>query len=87
MSLWIGRLTDSRERFEIGVTSSKRVLICGKTGYGKSYTLGVFLEELNLNETAVCIVVWLCVASAHRAVSGNRVGPEPQPVADGLPPQ
>jgi hypothetical protein len=55
--LSIGRLIESGERFEIGIDTSKRILVCGKTGYGKSYTLGVFLEELNLNENIISIVV------------------------------
>lgn len=53
----IGRLFESQEKFEIDVESSKRILVCGKTGYGKSYTLGVFLEELNSNENVISIVV------------------------------
>ena len=41
----IGGLIDTKDRFEIGVDTSRRILICGKTGYGKSYTLGVFWKN------------------------------------------
>ncbi len=54
----IGRPLDSDGTlYEIDMTTSRRVLVCGKTGTGKSYTLGVLIEELALDSSLVCIVV------------------------------
>lgn len=36
---------------------SQRILICGKTGTGKSYTLGVLIEELTNINTDIVLVV------------------------------
>jgi DNA helicase HerA-like ATPase len=55
--LYIGRAMEGHERFEIIGEGTRRVLICGKTGFGKSYTLGVILEELIRNESVVSIVI------------------------------
>jgi hypothetical protein len=37
----------------VDITRPHVVLICGKRGYGKSYTLGVFLEELSKLESKI----------------------------------
>ncbi|MGI6739979.1 MAG: ATP-binding protein [Brevefilum sp.] len=38
---------NSSEFVKIDATKSQRMLVCGKTGTGKSYTLGVCIEELH----------------------------------------
>jgi len=42
----IGMDEKSSEFVKIDATKSQRMLVCGKTGTGKSYTLGVCIEEL-----------------------------------------
>ena len=43
--------------FAISAETSQRVLICGKTGTGKSYTLGVLIEELATYGDAITLLV------------------------------
>jgi DNA helicase HerA-like ATPase len=43
--------------FAISAATSQRVLICGKTGTGKSYTLGVLIEELANYGDAITLLV------------------------------
>jgi DNA helicase HerA-like ATPase len=45
-SIVLGKDMEAGDIVRIPCSKSQRVLICGKTGTGKSYTLGVFLEEL-----------------------------------------
>lgn len=53
----IGKCADSGEIVTISCDQSQRILVCGKTGTGKSYTLGVLVEELsNINEDIVLVV-------------------------------
>jgi uncharacterized protein len=53
----IGKCIDPGERATISCDQSQRILVCGKTGTGKSYTLGVLIEELsNFNEDIVLVV-------------------------------
>jgi len=53
--LGISKETD--ERLSIDCSKSRRVLICGKTGTGKSYTMGVLLEEAaSLDDTIMLVV-------------------------------
>jgi len=44
--LLIGKDTGNGEMVRIEGDRSQRILVCGKTGTGKSYTLGVIIEEL-----------------------------------------
>jgi hypothetical protein len=37
--------------------TTHRILVCGKTGSGKSYTMGVIIEELNKEENLIRLVV------------------------------
>jgi DNA helicase HerA-like ATPase len=45
-TLLIGKDTGDGEMVRIEADKSQRILVCGKTGTGKSYTLGVLIEEL-----------------------------------------
>ena len=46
MQLMLGRDLVSQQNVYLDAAGSRAVLICGKRGSGKSYTLGVFIEEL-----------------------------------------
>lgn len=46
MQLMLGRDLESQQNIYLDASGSRAVLICGKRGSGKSYTLGVFIEEL-----------------------------------------
>lgn len=53
----IGKSISPVEKTAISCDKSQRILICGKTGTGKSYTLGVLIEELsNFGEDIVLVV-------------------------------
>jgi len=45
-TITLGRNGETYEPFEIATDKSQRILVCGKTGTGKSYTMGVLIEEL-----------------------------------------
>ena len=49
--------TRSGETFFIDSDTSQRILICGKTGTGKSYTLGVLIEELARQGDKITLLV------------------------------
>lgn len=53
----VGRNTLTQEFVGIADEKSRAVLICGKRGSGKSYTLGVIFEELQTQESCLLIVV------------------------------
>jgi DNA helicase HerA-like ATPase len=53
----LGQNADTGEFFYIPSQRSQRILVCGKTGTGKSYTLGVLVEELaSLGDDLVLII-------------------------------
>lgn len=46
MELMLGRDLESQQNVYLDASGSRAVLVCGKRGSGKSYTLGVIIEEL-----------------------------------------
>lgn len=56
MDITLGKTT-SGEAFAISAATSQRVLICGKTGTGKSYTLGVLIEELASQGDVITLLI------------------------------
>ena len=53
----LGKDTASGEQVRIKADRSQRILVCGKTGTGKSYTLGVVIEELARSGSDVVLVI------------------------------
>ena len=43
---WEGDETELTDRVNLDLNKPHMITICGKRGYGKSYTLGVLMEEL-----------------------------------------
>jgi DNA helicase HerA-like ATPase len=56
-TILLGQNTDTDTRYLIDCTTSQRILVCGKTGTGKSYTLGVLVEELVANTHDTVLLV------------------------------
>ena len=53
----LGKNMDDGDLVGIPVSKSQRILVCGKTGTGKSYTAGVLIEELaRVGEDIVLVV-------------------------------
>jgi len=57
MKLFIGRLEESGEDLYIDSSKSHVVFVAGKRGSGKSYTLGVFAEELCLKAKDIIPII------------------------------
>lgn len=55
--LFIGRSIEDNKDIYIDVRKSRAVAICGKRGSGKSYTMGVIIEELIREDNVVILVV------------------------------
>ena len=59
--MYIGRVIERGEHFGkkvlLDAVDSHRIFICGRTGSGKSYTMGVIVEELNTSNLEVGIVI------------------------------
>ena len=55
--LFIGRSIEDNKDVYIDVKKSRAVAICGKRGSGKSYTMGVIIEELLREDNVVILVV------------------------------
>lgn len=55
--IFLGRNSETKEPIYVESDRSRAILICGKRGSGKSYTMGVFLEELYSQENSLVIVI------------------------------
>lgn len=59
--MYVGRVIEKGEHFGkkvmLDAVDSHRIFICGRTGSGKSYTMGVIVEELNTSNLEVGIVI------------------------------
>lgn len=55
--LRIGRSLDNNEDVYIDDKKSRAILICGKRGSGKSYTMGVIVEELFQAKKSITLIV------------------------------
>ena len=57
VNLRVGTDFESGEVAYIRATGSRAVFICGKRGSGKSYTLGVIIEELFAQERGKSVLL------------------------------
>lgn len=55
--LYIGKNLDNNENVYIDASKSRVILICGKRGGGKSYTLGVLVEEVFKTKDSIILIV------------------------------
>jgi DNA helicase HerA-like ATPase len=55
--LSIGRDVKSEEYVYLDASRSRAVLVCGKRGSGKSYTLGVIVEELRPSDDVLIVII------------------------------
>jgi uncharacterized protein len=55
--LLVGKDKDDGSMFRISCEKSQRILVCGKTGTGKSYTMGVLIEEIaNIGDDIILVI-------------------------------
>ena len=56
-SILLGKETEMGDMVRIEADRSQRILVCGKTGTGKSYSLGVCIEELaNIGSNIILVI-------------------------------
>ena len=55
--IFLGRGLESEANVYLDASKSRAVLICGKRGSGKSYTMGVIIEELHRSADVTILVV------------------------------
>jgi len=55
--LEIGKLKETDDYYQISMDQTHRILVCGKTGSGKSYTMGVIIEELTKVDNLIPVVI------------------------------
>ena len=56
-SILLGKETEMGDMVRIEADRSQRILVCGKTGTGKSYSLGVCVEELaNIGSNIILVI-------------------------------
>jgi uncharacterized protein len=55
--LFMGRDLEDQDDIHIDVNKSRAIAICGKRGSGKSYTMGVLIEELIKEENITVLVI------------------------------
>lgn len=55
--LSLGRDVKSEEYVYLDASRSRAVLVCGKRGSGKSYTLGVIVEELRPSDDVLIVII------------------------------
>ena len=56
-NILLGQDTDTGDMVQIRADRSQRILVCGKTGTGKSYSLGVCIEELAKLGSDIVLVI------------------------------
>lgn len=55
--LYIGRSKEEGENIYLDASKSRAILICGKRGSGKSYSMGVLVEELNQATDVIQLII------------------------------
>jgi DNA helicase HerA-like ATPase len=55
--LFLGRGVETEANVYLDASKSRAILICGKRGSGKSYTMGVIIEELHRAADVTILVV------------------------------
>ena len=53
----IGKIIGGEDFYSFDMEKSHRILVCGKTGSGKSYTMGVIIEELAKESSLISLVI------------------------------
>ena len=55
--LEIGKVVGQNDFYQISMDKTHRIMVCGKTGSGKSYTMGVIIEELSGIDNLISLVI------------------------------